>query len=206
MLSDTHAKHAEIEVPDGDVLIHAGDFTMAGEEESVVSFNLWLGMLPHRHKLVIAGNHDLGFERAAKYNESLLTNCTYLRDEGIEIGGKLFWASPYTPFFMNEFWVFHKRGYEAMREHWKQIPEKVDVLITHGPPNRILDETRQGEYAGDLALLERCHEVRPKVHVFGHIHEGSGQRREAYGAQVFNASVLDRTYRVHAQPFVFDLS
>ena len=57
LISDTHGDHDHLTVPDGDVLIHAGDMTENGEVSEVRDFNRWLGTLPHKHKLVIAGNH-----------------------------------------------------------------------------------------------------------------------------------------------------
>src|SRR5258708_893187 len=194
LISDTHGKHRQVSVPEGDILIHAGDFTNVGEVEQVADFNRWLGEHSHKHKIVIAGNHDLGFERVPEFFEPMLTHATYIRDQLIEVEGLKIWGSPWTPFFQSSFWVFHKTSL-AMREHWKQIPEDLDVLITHGPPNRVLDKTQEGEYAGDLELLSRLSEMRtrPKIHVFGHIHEGYGHRK-AYGAEVYNASILDRAY------------
>ena len=50
-------------IPDGDVLIHAGDFTRCGHLQEVKEFNTWLGTLPHKHKIVIAGNHELSFDQ-----------------------------------------------------------------------------------------------------------------------------------------------
>jgi hypothetical protein len=54
LLSDTHQLHREVDVPDGDILIHAGDFTMFSESmEAVADFNDWLGELPHRSKAIV---------------------------------------------------------------------------------------------------------------------------------------------------------
>ncbi len=61
-MSDSHTMHRMVKVPDGDAFIHAGDITMAGEESEIRDFDDWLGTLPHKHKIVICGNHDLCFE------------------------------------------------------------------------------------------------------------------------------------------------
>lgn len=58
-ISDTHTKHKELKIPDADVLIHAGDFTYKGKEQELKDFYKFLKELPHKHKVVIAGNHDL---------------------------------------------------------------------------------------------------------------------------------------------------
>lgn len=57
-VSDTHNWHSKLEVPGGDVLLHAGDFGQTGEESESIEFSRWLSALPHPHKIVIAGNHD----------------------------------------------------------------------------------------------------------------------------------------------------
>jgi predicted phosphohydrolase len=55
-------RHLKFDVPDGDIFIHAGDFSACGSLSEVQEFNEWLGDLPHEHKLVIAGNHELSFD------------------------------------------------------------------------------------------------------------------------------------------------
>ena len=87
LISDTHCMHDRLEVPDGDVLVHAGDFTWRGRPQEIDEFNRWLEKLPHKHKLVIAGNHDRMFEDNPMRAQSLLTNCTYLQDSGCTIDG-----------------------------------------------------------------------------------------------------------------------
>ncbi|KKU85756.1 MAG: hypothetical protein UY14_C0014G0001 [Parcubacteria group bacterium GW2011_GWA1_47_9] len=77
-ISDTHEMHRQVVVPDGDVLVHAGDFTMSGTLPAIYEFNTWLGTLPHRHKVVVAGNHDWAFQRQPAQARALLTNATYL--------------------------------------------------------------------------------------------------------------------------------
>jgi Icc-related predicted phosphoesterase len=183
MLSDTHEFHNLIDYfPEADVFVHAGDFTMIGESNWVSNFNAWLGRLPYKHKIVIAGNHDRTFDiqlidDARSYGKEKLNNATYLLNEGYEIGGKKFWGSPYTPFFLSDFWKFHYGPGEADKL-WSQIPENLDMLITHGPPFRIRDYVGDG-YAGCHALRNRLDYMRengtgPKVHVFGHIHSAYG--------------------------------
>ena len=96
-LSDTHSRHDRIRVPPGDVLVHAGDATMAGRVEEIAAFNHWLGALPHRHKILIAGNHDWLFETDPALAESLITNAVYLRDSCVTIEGVKFYGSPWQP-------------------------------------------------------------------------------------------------------------
>src|SRR5262245_49164674 len=183
-ISDTHARHHLSEVPDGDILIHGGDLTRHGSLEDVEDFDRWLGTLPHRHKIVIAGNHDFCFQNQPAEARARLTNALYLEDAGCEIEGLKFYGSPWTPIFYD--WAFMLPDAELAAK-WALIPPGVDVLITHGPPHGILDWTNRGEHAGSLTLLHRVYEVKPRLHIFGHIHEAAG-RAESDGTIFLNAS------------------
>ncbi|VTU01863.1 metallophosphoesterase : 239AB OS=Microscilla marina ATCC 23134 GN=M23134_04270 PE=4 SV=1: Metallophos [Gemmataceae bacterium] len=184
-VSDTHARHHLTEVPDGDVLVHAGDITRRGKLEDVESFNRWLGSLPHRHKVVICGNHDFCFQERPAEARARVTNAIYLEDSGCEIEGVTFYGSPWQPYFGG--WAFNLPRGEELARVWAKIPAGVDVLITHGPPAGILDRNRTGELCGCRDLFERVFEVKPRLHVFGHIHESSG-RTEHDGIVFVNAS------------------
>ena len=138
-ISDSHGKHKKIKnIPSGDVLIHAGDMTSEGEIETIGSFNKWLGELPHRHKIVIAGNHDWSFDNGQRFlAREMITNATYLEDSEITIDGVKFYGSPWTPEYGE--WAFNIPRGEALASKWSMIPDDVNVLITHGPPKKILD-------------------------------------------------------------------
>lgn len=212
--SDTHEDHRKLKVPDGDVFVHAGDFTFRGEKKYVKDFNDWLGTLPHRYKIVIAGNHDLSFDctkdesgievalldkdrHLQREGQSRLSNAThYLLNSGCEIEGKKFWGSPYTPRFFD--WAFmYDRA--AGQLQWEGIPKGLDVLITHGPPMNILDKNAQGVYCGCWDLNRKILEVKPRFHLFGHIHEGYG-RLESEGTVHMNLSAKDQLYKLRANP------
>lgn len=92
-ISDTHSMHWRIpEVPAGDVLIHAGDSLGQGTLENIEDFNDWLGTLPHRYKIVVAGNHDSAFQDEPEQARRVLSNAIYLEDNGVEIDGVRFWG------------------------------------------------------------------------------------------------------------------
>jgi predicted phosphohydrolase len=166
-----------------------------GTLPEIVAFFEWFGTLPHRHKVVIAGNHDFGFERMAEQAEALVpANVIYLRDAGCEVEGLRLWGSPWQPWFMD--WAFNLERGPEIAEKWAMIPDDVQVLITHGPPLGVLDLTqnRPPEHAGCADLGIRITQLPDlRLHVFGHIHEGYG-RVEQGGVTFVNASICDAGY------------
>jgi Icc-related predicted phosphoesterase len=205
VISDTHAKHAEIELPPGDIIIHAGDMSRMGREKEVDDFLNWFAALPYTYKIFIAGNHDFFFERNSDSDISKLIpeNVIYLNDTGITVEGIKIWGSPITPWFFD--WAFNRIRGAEIRKHWELIPDKVDILITHGPAYGILDRTVSNETVGCRDLLKRIGEVQPAYHLFGHIHEGYGMV-EKDGTVFINASVVDEKYHVRNKPVSFELS
>ncbi|MDJ1491489.1 metallophosphatase domain-containing protein [Cytophagaceae bacterium DM2B3-1] len=201
-ISDTHGAHSEIVVPDGDVLIHAGDISKRGKELEIIDFNDWLSTLPHRHKVIVAGNHDFLFERNAKRAEALLTHAVYLRNTEVKIEGLTIWGSPITPWFFD--WAFNRQRGADIRKYWDRIPINTDILVTHGPPRGILDKTDRGDTVGCDDLLEAVWKVKPKLHLFGHIHEAYGQI-EVDNMQFINASIMNLNYKPVNDPIIIDL-
>jgi Icc-related predicted phosphoesterase len=202
-LSDTHLKTAGLAVPDGDLLLHAGDLTGRGSKDEVRAALRWLSGLPHRHKVVIAGNHDWLFQTDPAAARALLaeTDLVYLQDAEATVLGLRIWGSPWQPWFMD--WAFNAERGADIRQHWLKIPPGIDVLITHGPPAGILDRTIDGRDVGCADLLDIVRVVRPKLHVFGHIHEGAG-RVERDGVVFVNASTCDVRYRPVQAPVVVE--
>ena len=201
-LSDTHNLHDRVRVPDGDLLLHAGDATNRGTEKEVAAFADWLAGLPHRHKVVVAGNHDFLFEREPAAARAAIQGAVYLQDEAVEIEGLRIWGSPWQPEFMD--WAFNLPRGAALREKWDRIAPGTDVLITHGPPHGILDRVDEGRQEGCAELRTAVARVRPRLHLFGHIHEGYG--RETRDRTTFvNASICDRGYRPIHPPVLVDL-
>lgn len=200
-ISDTHGEHKTLEIPDGDVLIHAGDLTRHGTLEDVREFNDFLGTLPHPNKIVIAGNHDFCFENDRKACQEILTNCIYLQDQEVIIDGVKFYGSPWQPWFYD--WAFNLERGPEIRAKWDLIPEDTDVLITHGPPYEIGDLTTRNEHTGCQDLLEVVEKIKPTVHIFGHIHEGYGITSNET-TTFLNASVCDQLYRLVNPPIVFE--
>ncbi|QDG49190.1 metallophosphoesterase [Persicimonas caeni] len=197
-ISDTHGRHRSVDVPDGDILVHAGDFSSFGSEDDLEDFNSWLGSLPHAEKIVVAGNCDHICETSPAEVRALLTEAHYLQDSAVEIAGLKFWGSPWQPIFHHM--AFNLPRGEALAEKWAMIPADTDVLVTHGPPHGILDRTSRGQQVGDRALLARVTEVKPTCHIFGHVHESSGMV-EQQGTCFINAACNAAGDR----PFVYEL-
>jgi predicted phosphohydrolase len=201
LISDTHGLHHQLEVPSGDLLIHAGDFTFYSKPPSIVSdFNGWLGSLPHRHKIVVPGNHEFILEEPR--NRTAITNAILLVDSGVEIEGLKIWGSPVTPLYGG---AFGKSRPEDRKRHWARIPEGLDILVTHGPPFAILDHGPRSERReGCPQLFEAVFQARPGLHVFGHIHAGYGTLRTS--DTVFaNASLLGDSGSLDRRLMVIDL-
>ena len=131
-----------------------------------------------------------------------MTGVTYLEDEEVEIEGLRLWGSPWQPWFYD--WAFNLPRGPALRAKWDRIPAGIDVLVTHGPPHGVLDHVGRGEDVGCEELLEAVRRVRPRLHVFGHIHEGYGQL-ERDGVRFVNASTCTLSYDPVNAPILFDL-
>jgi len=209
-ISDTHNCNERIEVPDGEILIHAGDATTVGTQEQIRRFSDWFASLPHPHKVFVAGNHDWLLEKDNDRARSLLDPAIiYLQDSAIEIDGLKIYGSPWQPRFFD--WAFNLNRGQEMAEKWAMIPDDIDILITHGPPYGILDLVpRSGwdENTGCEELRKRVEKItkvgRLKLHVFGHIHCGYGVQDE-FGVRFVNASTCDEQYGPTQPPIVIDL-
>lgn len=221
--SDTHGKHKSIpksHIVEGDVLLHAGDFSNTGEPQQVQDLAEWLAAYPAAHKVVIAGNHDVTFhadyyKRAwQRYHRSpadveatraLLTGpsspCVYLEDATAEVLGYQIYGSPWQPEFCD--WAFNLVPGE-LAPKWAEIPRDVDILMTHGPPRGIGDMTFTGTRAGCEHLLGAIRQRPVTVHVSGHIHEGYGAVEDD-DVLFVNASTCTLKYRPMNKPVVFDL-
>ncbi|WEW58301.1 hypothetical protein PRK78_003769 [Emydomyces testavorans] len=179
-ISDTH--NCQPQLPEGDILLHAGDLTQSGSLSELQSALDWLNRQPHRHKLVIAGNHELildsssassGVRRSGRHEIIRWGNVTYLQDESITVkcsrGRDIkIYGSPWTPRHGN--WAFQ---YPRTTNVWQgAIPADTDILITHVPPKGHLDCNG----FGCNFLLSELWKLRTKpcLHVFGHVHEGYG--------------------------------
>ena len=187
-ISDTHGVHRQLKsLPEADVIIHSGDFTMVGSEAEAIDFLNWFCDLSYSHKIFICGNHDECLY--GSYVDGLDNNVHYLCNSGVEIDGVNFYG---VPMFMSD--------YATCRQlkNYEMIPSDTDVLITHTPPFGILDFDDGINY-GSEDLLLKVHSLAPRLHLFGHIHSQNGVNK--IGFTVFsNGAIMNADYTNLNQP------
>jgi Icc-related predicted phosphoesterase len=228
-ISDTHGKHRDISyLPEGDILVHAGDFTKYGETSAIEDlsryFELQRSLRNYQEIVCIAGNHDISFHPEYFENtwsrryiscepsqaRDALQNCRYLEDSAARLPLEnnsqqpvVVYGSPWTPAFFQ--WAFNLQRGEALRQVWSKIPTSTDILVTHGPPQGRGDITLHSGHFGCTDLLQEIqHRVKPRLHIYGHIHEGYGTSFDGHTLFV-NASSLDLAHQANNPPIVIDL-
>jgi Icc-related predicted phosphoesterase len=197
-ISDTHTYHGLLKVPEGiDMVIHSGDATNPRDpyasEQEMLNFISWFGSLPIKHKVFVAGNHDLCIERNLVTKIDFMKNgIVYLENDYAEVEGIKIWGSPFTPTF-GQGWAFNKKR-SALHDIWKEIPDDVDIVVVHGPPKGILDlayhQLNCIEFCGDEALRKRMYLLNPKLCLFGHIHNNE----DIINAGTMKLSIGDTIY------------
>eukprot|EP01029_Cantina_marsupialis_P018265 TRINITY_DN418_c0_g1_i4.p1 TRINITY_DN418_c0_g1~~TRINITY_DN418_c0_g1_i4.p1 ORF type:complete len:392 (-),score=103.73 TRINITY_DN418_c0_g1_i4:264-1439(-) len=221
-ISDTHSFHSKMRhaIPDGDVLIHAGDFTSNGQIEEIKELCNMFKELPHKIKIVVAGNHDVTLDKKhyeanwLNYHEkkydveecisTLKEHSIYLQDEFVTIGGVKFYGTPWQPEFYD--WAFNKPRGRCLAKRWRKIPSDVDVLITHTPPYGYGDAISGGKRVGCEDLMQKLFEVNPKFHVFGHIHENYGvfkSQTNGISTTFINCAICNHRYSPNNKPVTF---
>lgn len=184
----------------------------------------WLGTLPHKEKVIIAGNHDITFDKeyyidrgrerfhphlehpydVDQVRNSLISagTCRYMEDERADVCGIATYGSPWQPDFCD--WAFNLMRGKECRKVWELIPKGTDVLVTHGPALGFGDKNSQGDPCGCSDLRDCVTHIKPRLHIFGHIHEGYGCTTN--GTTMFvNGSICDHNYRTSHMPIVIDL-
>jgi hypothetical protein len=218
-ISDTHGKHRDISLPGGDILIHGGDFSKSGEVGSIQDLSSYFRDSGFEEVICIAGNHDMTLHPEYYQNnwgrfhhekfdcdlaQESLKHCIYLKDSSYTTKKEIeVFGSPWSPEFFD--WAFNLPRGASIREVWDKIPSSTDVLITHGPPLGRGDVYGDNGRAGCHDLLVAVQEIiRPRVHIFGHIHEGAGI---TFDGQVLyiNASNLNVIYQAVNHPIVVDI-
>jgi Icc-related predicted phosphoesterase len=210
-ISDTHTYHKRVKVPEGDILVHAGDFCGRGDPFEVGHFLDWLESQPHEVKIVVPGNHDIcvaddhqvrkQFEYSGIHlliDEAYTDTCT----------GLTFYGVPWTPDFFPENWAFqYGQAGCTPEEIWAKVPAYTDILISHGPPYGCADQIipHVNQHLGSKSMRDRIEVLKGNLsHVIcGHIHGGYGRHFiEPDGVEVINAAINTETYMPTNNPIV----
>ena len=197
-LSDTHSQHRALPVlPAADIVVHSGDVSMAGTAREVMDFIEWLGSLDYKHKIFIAGNHDFCLDGIdpRHIQKFLPADTHYLYNSGVTVEGVRFWGIPY---FMSS-----NLCIENYRQTLMDIPDDTDVLITHRPPFEILDKGGYGNM-GCPDLSDAVRRIRPRYHLFGHVHDAYGTI-SADNTTFVNGAILNYKYEIVNESVIINL-
>lgn len=211
-ISDTHSLHESVVVPESDVLICSGDISYKGEPDIVNSFISWFGKQKAQYKILIFGNHEVGYSnhlhKKFVLSQKLIkqNNIIYLQNSEVVIDNFKFYGSPATPYFYGWEWNYH-RGPDISKI-WDKIPLDTDVLITHGPAYSILDyvpvANNRDPHQGCKDLLNKISNLNLKAHICGHIHGSYGKiiKNETI---FINACICDESYKATNAPIIFEI-
>jgi predicted phosphohydrolase len=203
-VSDLHGQLPQI--PPCDLLLLAGDLCPLADHSDGAQraflegpFAEWLACVPATAVVGVAGNHDLILEREPELGVAL--PWTYLCDDLTERAGLWIWGSPFAVTYGD--WAFME-GDAALSERFAGIPEGLDVLLVHGPPFGVLDHARRGVDTGSNALRRAVLRARPRLGIFGHIHEAHGEAMLGE-TRCLNVSLVDERYVVRHAPTVIEV-
>ena len=190
--SDTHGKHRELQIPEGDVFIFAGDFEIRNNLD-LFEMSEWLKELPQKNVVAIFGNHDFTEHTEIKYMKEMFGRVHLLFNEFINVDGFKIWGSPYSPYFNNWAWM---QPDNMLKDIWDTIPLETEIVVTHTMPYGILDGVLpKMQSVGSLTLKDRIKEVQPYIQIGGHLHESFGQYTDGK-TDYYNVSVMDEQYKI----------
>lgn len=220
--SDTHNKHRMVTLPTCDIAIFSGDLTSRGYKNEVQAFLSWYTRQSQATtKVWVPGNHDICFDpayneesKAEEWLQEVLdyykvnhedSNIHLLINSSVELFGLKIWGSPITPWFHGDRWAFNRQRGSDIKSEWDKIPMDTDIIVTHGPPYMKWDYVHHDDiYVGCIDLEVKVKKVKPKLHIFGHIHQNWGIVEE--NDTIFcNAAVLNHNYFLTNQPHLIKL-
>ena len=159
VFADTHGKHRQLPVENVDIAIHLGDACTFGNNVQFTDFLDWFSQYPAKYKLFVAGNHELQWElEPDEFLELFPQNIIFLENRSICLEEINFLSVP------------ARMGLHSTPKI--KLPEKTDFLLTHAPPKGILDNG-----FGCAILKKFVMKLQPDYHLFGHIHETSGESK-----------------------------
>jgi len=211
-ISDLHGHFPKL--PGGDLLIVAGDLTGKDSDKEHLDFIEWMHESNYKKKIYCPGNHDnflFDIKRHGKIKTPKEWNIEYLCDYLTEFEGLKIYGIPWTYRFKGInpkccAFTCAEDDHEFMMAKCEAIPDDTDILITHGPPLNILDETIDGRNVGCQFLREHViARVKPKLHLFGHIHEMGSRMVDTVMTKFANCSYVDEKYKPRGKIMEFEL-
>ena len=211
-ISDTHRYHNHIDVPDGDILVHAGDFCGRGDVLEVGSFLDWMEKQPHETKIVVPGNHDVCLESDYGVRKEFERSGIELLIDSDHMdvrSGLTFYGLPWTPDFYPDTWGFqHRDAGDSPERLWNLVPDAIDIIVTHGPPYGFADQIVMGAtpHLGCPVQTQRVLALSNTLRgvICGHIHGGYGEYDMA-GVKLINASICTEQYKPTNPPIVWSI-
>lgn len=214
-ISDMHGQ-LHFSVKESDLLLIAGDILPAWDRQSsyaiqanflLESFYPWVKEQPVKEVVMIAGNHDWIFDGMMRMVPPMPKNIHYLLDEDIEIMGLKIYGTPQQPIFND--WAFNQTP-ERLEMYYSQIPDGLDILLTHSAPYKIMDKVdfpNFKSHEGSKILKKRISEVKPKYVVFGHFHGQYGVEKKDYMGNItfVNCSLVNEAYEMVKKPIYLEL-
>ena len=203
IISDTHSDQEKLGSMSGDVLIHCGDMFnfFNSDDDEFDRMDEWFAKQDFELILCIGGNHDFELQKRASYTKQPFKNAVYLEGSAYQYKGVNFFGAPWVPdLYGQAYYTEHSE----LANRWANIPNNVDVLITHTPPGNILDKSSQGLVLGCEHLLTAVERAKPKLHCFGHIHHSSGSIKKG-GTCFINAALADHHHKISKPPFQFEI-
>lgn len=211
-LSDTHTLHSHINIPEADIIIHAGDYSGRGTEVEFHSFINWFSSLDQcKHKVLISGNHDRAIEKHPELRYVIPKNIHYLHNTSCEVLGIKIWGSPFTRYFFD--WSFNgldhppgelnkyyggpgssahpDKDHPLLDDVYSEIPLDTDIVVCHNPAYGILDANEDGVLCGSHSFLKHIRRVKPKLVIHGHIHAARGNK-VVDGVHYYNVCSIER--------------
>lgn len=198
VISDSHNKHDQLQDLECDILVHCGDACNKGSYTEAKNFLEWFVKQPAKYKIYVRGNHDAGFKKsndlfakAAEYGIIILNNSS------VTINDRLIWGCSFVSSIRLGVYA---RPLSDREKAWEDMPDEVDLLITHVPPLGILDSNVRNENIGDDQLLANVMTRNIKKHVFGHVHNHGGKTIQVYDTEFYNCAcvsdnhVVERNY------------
>lgn len=206
-ISDTHRMHAELKIPECDVLIHCGDFSGWGELQSVDDIAYWFDHLKDVGEiLLVAGNHDVNFLNRPEQSKFIIKkSCHYLDNKEVVIDGIKFYGMTFLDIIRKSVFETICDRIDDRKKVYDDIPEDTDVLVTHHPPDiPELSETEDGFNLGCPFLMDAVQRIKPKIHVFGHVHSSYGIK-QVDQTTFINASSMHWTGNTLNKPIVVEI-